>query len=262
LVLLDTGASRSVVSARWIEQNGVSTQPCAPIVAKTITNETVTINQMVHARRSLVIQHVKTSVQLLPLSNMFGQADIVLGMDWLSKHAAVIDTAQRTCAIFCERRMAQLRAAPINPGYDARKPIQPISTHGFTVAAFHELRASPQFLSAKQAHHALRQGCSAMLVMVEHALQAVPCTPASKLSSTAIQALLSEYAHVFQSVPPGLPPDHGVGHVIPIVPNMPPPFKRPYRMTPRKKRRCSPQALPFVAIVLNRRQSTPEPSQR
>jgi hypothetical protein len=154
---------------------------------------------------------------------MFGQADIVLGMDWLFKHAAVIDAAQCTCANFRERRMAQLRAAPISPAYDARQPIQPFSTHGFTVAAFHELRASSQFLSAKQAHHGLRQGCSAMLVMVEHASQAVPCTPASKLNSTALPALLSEYAHVFQSVPPGLRPDRGVGHVIPAVPNMPPP---------------------------------------
>jgi hypothetical protein len=81
------------------------------ISGQTITNETVNINRMVHARRTLVIQHVKTSVQLLPLSNMFGQACMVLGMDWLSRHAAVIDTAQRTCAIFCEHRMAQLHAA-------------------------------------------------------------------------------------------------------------------------------------------------------
>jgi hypothetical protein len=108
-VLVDTGASRSLANASWIAWHGLALQPYAPDVAKTVTNDTVAIDTVVQARRLLMIQRVKMSVQLLPLPNMFGHADIVLGMDWLSKHAAVIDTAARTCSIFRERRMVQLR---------------------------------------------------------------------------------------------------------------------------------------------------------
>jgi hypothetical protein len=76
-------------------------------------------------------------------------------------------------------------------------------------------------------------------------LPLLPCAPlclaqifraaSSALDPDALQKLLDDKAHVFQPVPPGLPPERGSGHVIPTVPNMPPPFKRPYRMTPQEK---------------------------
>jgi hypothetical protein len=123
-----------------------------------------------------------------------------------------------------------------------------------------QLRANPQFLSAKQADKALRQDCAGTLVFVDHAASAALCatvfsadasaaTPA--LDPDALQCLLDAKAHVFQPVPPGLPPDRGVGHVIPTVPNMPPPFKRPYRMTPQEKRGGSAPGFRFVATGFN-----------
>jgi hypothetical protein len=45
---------------------------------KTVTNETVVIHNVVQARRSLKIQQVKTSVQLLPLPYMFAMQTFCL----------------------------------------------------------------------------------------------------------------------------------------------------------------------------------------
>jgi hypothetical protein len=246
------GASRSLVNASWIARHGLALQPCFPIVPKTVTNETVVIHNVVQASRSLMIQRVTTSVQLLPLRNMFGHADIVLGMDWLSKHAAVIDTAARTCSIFRERRIAQLKADSLmqEACCDALLKPQPtpLPAQGISVAVLKELWANPQFISAKQANAALRNGGTGMLIFVEHAQVASLATNLSPgLKWAALQPLLDELGHVFQAVPPGLPPDRGVGHVIPTTPNDPPPFKRPNRMPLHEKEAVQRQIADLLA---------------
>jgi hypothetical protein len=47
--------------------------------------------------------------------------------------------------------------------------------------------------------------------------------------------VLQRYTDVFEPLPPGLPPDRGVGHVIPLVGDGQPPRKRPFRLSPREK---------------------------
>jgi hypothetical protein len=57
-VHMDTGASRSLVHAHEISRHGLLLWPYAPVVAKSVTHETITIHNVVQARRSHTIQRV------------------------------------------------------------------------------------------------------------------------------------------------------------------------------------------------------------
>ncbi|WP_180706512.1 hypothetical protein, partial [Campylobacter coli] len=51
-------------------------------------------------------------------------------------------------------------------------------------------------------------------------------------TSAQLKSLLDEYADVLAEKPPGLPPDRGVGHTIPLEPDAKPPWRRGYRLSP------------------------------
>jgi hypothetical protein len=152
----------------------------------------------------------------------------------------VIDVAARTVSITRAGRTTVLRAAASLP--TASRASTQVESCTLTVAALQQLCAAPQFLSEK----ALRQGCAGTLVFVEQIVAASSAlcailfsaefsTASPALDPDALQKLLDEKGHVFQPLPPGLLPERGSGHVIPTVPNMPPPLKRPYRMTLKEK---------------------------
>jgi hypothetical protein len=107
-----------------------------PMVTKTITNE------------------AETSAQLLPLPNMLVHAEVVLGMDWLSKYAAVIDSKAHTCTVCHKGRFTTLtrkQRATTDKQRIETAHIQPQAaqdTVKLSVAALQELRANPCFLSA------------------------------------------------------------------------------------------------------------------
>ena len=55
-----------------------------------------------------------------------------------------------------------------------------------------------------------------------------------------LEALLQKYASVFPpELPPGLPPDRNIGHVINLEPNSVPPYRRNRRMSPDQVELCS-----------------------
>jgi hypothetical protein len=55
---------------------------------------------------------------------------------------------------------------------------------------------------------------------------------------------------VFQSAPDGLPPDRGVGHVIPTLSGARPPYQRPFRMSPLERAEVQRQAGDLLEIGL------------
>ena len=77
-----------------------------------------------------------------------------------------------------------------------------------------------------------------------------------------IDTLWHDFADVF-ATPSGLPPDRGVKHVIPLLPNSQPPFQRMYRLSPSElqevqrqitellsKQLIAPSTSPYGAPVL------------
>ena len=106
------------------------------------------------------------------------------------------------------------------------------------------------FLSCAQARHSIKRGCCSFLVLVspadsEPTLAAAGVTDSIAVNQTSaavddaehadlhkhIDTLQHDFADVF-ATPSGLPPDRGVEHVIPLLPDSQPPFQRMYRLAP------------------------------
>jgi hypothetical protein len=142
---------------------------------------------------------------------------------WMTAHNAVLDVCNGTCTITVAGTPRVLKASRVAPS------AAPVHKHA-TLAALRSLCANPQFTSATQADKLLKQGCKARLVLVQgrrHTGTACTicasavsdsCLPTQALDPTKLSALLDEKSSVFQPVPAGLPPDRGVGHVIPTLP--------------------------------------------
>ncbi|GKU99598.1 hypothetical protein SLEP1_g12422 [Rubroshorea leprosula] len=125
--------------------------------------------------------------------------DIILGMDWLSKHFASID---------CHRKWVIFNI----PGE------QEFSFQGS--GSF----APPMLISALQAQKYLVNGCQGFLVFV---------TDASSVTSRLEDIpVVHEFPDVFSENLPSLPPDKEVEFAIDLVPGTGPISKAPYRMAP------------------------------
>ena len=104
-------------------------------------------------------------------------------------------------------------------------------------------------LNFAQAKRCARQGCQSLFVLLKEGVDSSPIAsivnnddggdeigpPDSALPvpelAASIDTIRQAYADVFAE-PSGLPPDRGVEHVIPLVPEAIPEFKRMYRLSP------------------------------
>ena len=138
------------------------------------------------------------------------------------------------------------------------------------------------FLSCAQAGRSIKRGCRSFLVLVSPADSEPTLATAGVTDSTAvnqtssaavddaehadlckhIDTLQHDFADVF-ATPSGLPPDRGVEHVIPLLPDSQPPFQRMYRLAPSElqevqrqitellsKQLIEPSTSPYGAPVL------------
>ena len=96
----------------------------------------------------------------------------------------------------------------------------------------------PKVLSAMQFKRVVRkQGRHARVfaVVVKPAEAVTTSTAAAAAISPKWQALIDKHKSLFEPIPKGLPPDRGVGHVIPLMEGAQPPRKHMYRLSPREK---------------------------
>ena len=129
-------------------------------------------------------------------------------------------------------------------------------------------------LSCANARKSIQQGCRSFLVLVtkddidKATLAAadvtdsssapgspstvVPSMPADPEQADLLQhvdGLKQQYADVFAE-PSGLPPDRGVEHVIPLLPDSQPPFQRMYRLAPSELQEVQRQITNLLAKQL------------
>ncbi|KAG8480712.1 hypothetical protein CXB51_025402 [Gossypium anomalum] len=134
-------------------------------------------------------------LMLLP----FDEFDVILGMDWLTVHNAVVN---------CKRKTINLR-------YANNEIIRVKST---------DKNGLPPIISSMLAQKYVKKGCEAYLAYVldskelEKKLESVP--------------VVCEYSHVFPEELPGLPPVREVEFGIELVPGTTPISMAPYRMAP------------------------------
>ncbi|GKV25054.1 hypothetical protein SLEP1_g34559 [Rubroshorea leprosula] len=140
-------------------------------------------------------RQLSASLFVLDISNF----DIILGMDWLSKHFAFTD---------CHRKWVIFNILG-EPEFSFQ------GSGSF---------APPTLISALQAQKYLVNGCQGFLVSV---------TDASSVTLRLEDIpVVREFSDVFPEDLPGLPPDREVEFAIDLVPSTGPISKAPYRMAP------------------------------
>ena len=125
--------------------------------------------------------------------------DIILGMDWLLQHEAIIDFSSRTVTI--------------NNG-------------GKYVCRFKGRRdaANGKLINAMKAAKLLRQGCVGFLCYLEGT--------AKDVVDIETIPIVREFSDIFPDELPGLPPQRIVEFIIALEPGTAPISKAPYRMAP------------------------------
>ncbi|KAJ9532205.1 hypothetical protein QJQ45_003891 [Haematococcus lacustris] len=132
-------------------------------------------------------------------------------------------------------------------------------------------------LSVGQTARLLRKGCRSLLLLVQpgserdtegwHTGSLAAAVAGCKESSgkdrpelvtdAELQAVLDEYSDVFQDMPLGLPPDRGVGHTIRMETDALPPYKRPYKLSPKEEAEVKRQVSELQARGLIEPSSSP-----
>ena len=137
------------------------------------------------------------STDLLALS--FHEFDLIFGMDWLSKHRAIVDCDKKTVRLKC---------------FDLLE----VTVHGI------QSRAMSNVISAMQARRLLRKGCEAFLALVLD----------SKRGQVDVEKIivLKEFPDVFPEELLGIPPAREVDLSIEVVHGTTPISRAPYHMAP------------------------------
>ena len=147
----------------------------------------------------IVIQAREFLTNLITLP--FREFDLILGMDWLTKHRAIIDYGQKTIVFRCS---------------DQSKVI------------IHGIRSSvmSNVISAMQARRFIRKGYEAFLALILD----------SKRGQVDVEKIpvVKEFPNVFPEELPGIPLEREVDLSIEIVPRTAPVSRAPYRMAPAK----------------------------
>ena len=145
----------------------------------------------------LMVHNREFLVDLIALP--FHEFDLILGMDWLSKHQAIVD---------CDKKIVLLKCPDL-----LEVTIQGIRSESVL-----------KIMSVMKARRFLRKGCEAFLAL----------TLDSKREQVNLEDIpvIKEFPDVFPEELPGVPPEREVDTSIEVVQGMTPISRTPYRMAP------------------------------
>ena len=145
----------------------------------------------------IVIQTKEFLADLITLP--FREFDLILGMDWLSKHRAINDCGQKTVVLKCSDQTEVI--------------VQGI---GSSVMS--------NVISTMQTRRIMRKGCETFLALILD----------SKRGQVDVEKIpvVREFPDVFPEELPGIPHEREVDLAIEIVPGTAPMSRAPYRMAP------------------------------
>ena len=137
--LVDPGATHSFILVPFTERHQIESQPIDGRMVVSVPNRDTMISERIVPGSRLVIQNNDFPVDLIALG--IHDFDIVLGMDWLSKHRATLD---------CYKKQVRL-VRPEEPGVIFRGIRREIA---------------PSLINAMTASKMLRKGCQGYLEFV------------------------------------------------------------------------------------------------
>ena len=194
-VLIDSGATRSFISEDFVTKLNCPIELLNEVMNIELANqERVPVSQ-VYRNCEVEILGNKFCADLIPFK--LGEFDVILGMDWLSKHNAQID---------CRNKKVMLK------------------TPNEKTIVFRGQKQVKKFLTMIQTKRLLRQGCEAYIAYVTDQSRELV-----KLEDIPV---VNEFPDVFPDELPGIPPDREIEFAIDLAPGTEPVSKAPYRMAP------------------------------
>ena len=196
-VLVDSGATHSFISWEFIERVGIEMRPteCSMIVSLPTGNSLIA-NRVYRGSKVTIASH-EFEADLIVLD--IHDFDIILGMDWLTKHRATVD---------CYRKEVHFS-----------QPGEPE-----VIFCGERKILSTSLISVMQANKMLRKACQGYLV---YAIES-----ANSEMQLAKVPVVNEFFNVFPEDLPGLPPDREIEFKIELAPGTEPISIAPYRMAP------------------------------
>ncbi|KAA3473695.1 ATP-dependent zinc metalloprotease FtsH [Gossypium australe] len=197
--LIDVGSTHSYVACRVVETlDIVSELSDREMTVVSPLGQTVVVNK-IFRKVPLEIQGIVFAADLMELP--FGEFDLILGMDWLVEHRAVLD---------CAAKRMELR-----------------TPEGEVVIMIGERRNYlSHVVSALKADKMVRKGCKAFLAFVS-ALD-------GKEEGASGVRTVRDFEDVFPEELPGIPLDREVEFGIDLLPGTAPVSIAPYRMAPKE----------------------------
>ena len=204
--LVDPGATHSFISVPFTERHQIESQPIDGRMVVSVPNGDTMIFERIVLSSRLVIQNKDFPPDLIVLG--IHDFDIVLGMDWLSKHRATLDYYKK------EVRLVR----PEEPGvifWGIRREI------------------APSLINAMTTSKILRKGFQGYLAFVVD----------RRLEGTRLEdiPIVKDFPDVFPDDIPDLPPDREVDFTIDLIPGTEPISIPPYRMAPTELRELKAQ---------------------
>ncbi|KAJ9531104.1 hypothetical protein QJQ45_000898 [Haematococcus lacustris] len=197
--------------------------------------------------------------------------DLILGSDWLYVHDVVMKPKHGVCTLLSPE------GKPVNLLALRPKHLPSFEAVAQAAAVSEGCVEPAEPLSVGQTARLLRKGCRSLLLLVQPgsdsdkegwhkgslAAAVAGCKGSNDkdkpglVTDAELQAVLEEYSDVFQDMPPGLPPDRGVGHTIRMEADAQPPYKRPYKLSPREEAEVKKQVSELQARGLIEPSSSP-----
>ena len=199
-VLIDPGSTHSYICTEHVFDimPSVEKLPYDMLVISPLRHS-VRVNR-VYKNCHLMTHDREFSTNLLALP--FHEFDLILGMDWLSKHQAIVD---------CDKKIIRLKCSDLLE----------VTLHDI------QFRVVPNVILAMQARQLLRKGCEAFFFSL---------VLDSKRGQVDVEKIpvVKEFLDVFPKELPGIPPEREVDLSIEVVHGTTPISKAPYRMAPTK----------------------------
>ena len=215
-VFVDSGATHNFCDHAFAVKHGLNIQPCKGSVLSAGNGVPV----VGYVRECVQIQSMAEDVKMLVIDLSDNRLQAVLGQSWLVEQRAVISLNERCVMYRRGVRRARLKCVP--PGSKPASSLHP---------AVH-----PPLLNRMHVN-----ALSNMLFMVN--VKTVVDVPPKSQETPAV---VSEVSDRFAAMPPGLPPDRGVGHTIKTEDATP--VSRPmYRLSPKGNQEVERQVKDLLA---------------
>lgn len=277
--LIDTGASHVYVSVSLARQLGLRVHPAQDAKGiEVIGVGDTALRGLGTCSFKIRIAHLVSRVtNATVLEELIPGVDVILGDEWLREYKADLSY---------EHMHVKVAGHVLVPMARMDQDLTPQGLIDYCMAVLAKAAEPPPVLSARQAARLLRRGARHFLVHIESLpasdqaggsdppapttspdLQAVSNQPGPSvvaaavsnqsqsaesghglMSPEAIGRIMAEFSDVLvDTLPPGLPPDRGVPHTIPLAPGAAPTFRPMYRMSPAETRELQKQVTDLLA---------------